>query len=315
METLKVVCFAGGVGGARLVHGFYQAQHEPLTVVVNTGDDFEHLGLTICPDIDTVLYTLSGMADVQRGWGVANDSHRALDMVKKLGGDDWFFLSDTDLGLHIWRTQSLTQGRTLTQVTEHQTRALGVTCRVLPMTDAPVRTRLRLEQGWVDFQDYFVRQQHSEPVLELAYTGASRATASAPEAVYEADLVVLCPSNPFLSIQPMLASGYLEPLQKCSALKVAVSPIIGGEAVKGPAAEMLSSLGHEVSALGVARMYADWLDVFVLDEKDAELAAGVEALGLKCWVLPTWMKGLEDRTELARNLLQLAQDDLRTRTS
>ena len=314
METLKVVCLAGGVGGARLVHGFYQAEHEPLTVVVNTGDDFEHLGLTICPDIDTVLYTLSGLADMKRGWGVADDSHRALDMIRKLGGEDWFFLSDTDLGLHVWRTQALSRGDTLTEVVERQTRALGVSCRVLPMTDAPVRTRLRLEQGWVDFQDYFVRQQHVEPVLELAYTGANRATASAPEVFYDADLVVVCPSNPFLSVKPILATGHFELLQNCSALRVAVSPIIGGEAVKGPAAEMLRSLGHEVSALGVARMYTDWLDVFVIDEKDAELAPKVEELGLRCWVLPTWMKGLEERTELARNLLRLAHDDLRTRT-
>ncbi len=315
METMKVVCLAGGVGGARLVHGFYQFGHEPLAVVVNTGDDFEHLGLTICPDIDTILYTLSGMADVQRGWGVANDSNRALDMIRRLGGEDWFFLSDTDLGLHIWRTQALRQGKKLSEVVERQVEALGVKCKVLPMTDSPVRTRLLLEQGWVDFQDYFVRQQHSEPVLELAYTGANRATAVSPPTIYEADLIVVCPSNPFLSVKPILASGYLELLQSCSALKVAVSPIIGGAAVKGPAAEMLQSLGHEVSALGVARMYADWLNVFVIDEKDAELAPQVESLGLRCWVLPTLMKGLEERTELARNLLQLAHDDLRTRTA
>ena len=304
---MKVVCLAGGVGGARLADGFCGLEGGELTVVVNTGDDFEHLGLYICPDLDTVLYNLAELADPVRGWGVSGDSSRALQMIKRLGGPDWFFLGDADLGVHVWRTEQLRSGRSLTEVTQAMVEGLGLNCQVLPMTDDRFRTQVRVADTWLDFQDYFVKRQHRDEVSEIRFEGADSASSTQATnlAIEQADLLVVCPSNPFLSIDPILEI-HRQAIVRCKALKVAVSPILGGQAVKGPAAALLASLGHPVSALGVAQLYKDWVDIFVLDDCDKPLLDELESLGVKGLALPTWMHDRGDRIELARKIFEHA---------
>ncbi|MCA9791139.1 MAG: 2-phospho-L-lactate transferase [Candidatus Eremiobacteraeota bacterium] len=301
-----IACLAGGVGGARLADGFHQAR-QPLSVVVNTGDDFVLHGLTICPDIDTVLYTLSGLSDHQRGWGLAGDSARCMEFLDKLGGETWFHLGDLDLATHLFRTQALT-GASLTEVTRTLATRLGVRAEILPMSDQPVRTRVRTHDGWLDFQDYFVRRAHRDEVLELAFQGIDQARPSPAvlEALGRADRLVICPSNPFVSVEPILSlPGLRQAWCAASAPKLAVSPILGGQAVKGPAAQMLASLGHDVSSLGIARLYAGLVDVLVLDECDRELVPAIEELGLRTVVCPTLMKTPADRRALAERLLSI----------
>lgn len=301
-----ITCLAGGVGGARLADGFHRLGG-PLTVVVNTGDDFELHGLTICPDIDTVLYTLAELSDNQRGWGLAGDSDRCMQFLDKLGGETWFHLGDLDLATHLFRTQALSAAN-LTEVTQRLAERLGVRANILPMSDQPVRTRVRTQAGWLDFQDYFVRRAHRDQVLELAFAGLEQArpTPAVLQAIATADKLVICPSNPFLSVEPILAlPGLRQAWRQASAPKLAVSPILGGQAVKGPAAEMLASLGHEVSSLGIARIYSDLVDILVLDECDRDLVPAVEALGLRAVVCPTLMRSPAEREALASHLLSI----------
>ncbi len=301
---MKVAVLAGGVGGARLSHGLYRVHPRDLTVIVNTGDDFQLHGLSISPDLDTVLYTLAEWGDRVQGWGLQGDSRRCAEQLARLGGETWFQLGDLDLATHLFRTQRLSQGASLTQVTEELARAAGLQeTRMLPMCDAPVPTKLRLASGWVDFQDYFVRRQHADPVLECRYQGADQTPASSQvaEALTSAERIVLAPSNPFLSLQPIFSLQGFAPLWAgCKARKVAVSPMIGEAAVKGPLASLLASLGHPVSSLGIAQLLKDWIDVLILDEGDAHLVPEIEKLGLQTLCVPTLMKTDEDRDRLAR---------------
>ena len=304
-----VVALSGGVGGAKLVHGLSLVlAPEDLTVVVNTGDDFRHLGLHISPDIDSVVYALAGLSDTVRGWGRCDESWTFMGALKGLGGEGWFQLGDADLAMHVERSSRLAQGETLSTVTARLCRALGVAVRVLPMSDDPVRTRLRTEAGWLDFQDYFVRRQ-CQPVvreLEFAGAGAARAHAEVLAALTRADLraVVICPSNPFVSVEPILAvPGIRTALQAASAPVIAVTPIIGGKAVKGPAAKMMAELGLEVSGSAVAQRYAGLIDVFVSDVSDAPLAA---IAGVRMLRAPTLMSTTLDRVTLARAVLAAA---------
>jgi len=304
-----VVALSGGVGGAKLVHGLSLAlAPEQLTVVVNTGDDFRHLGLHISPDIDSVVYALSGLSDAVRGWGRRDESWAFMAALNGLGGEGWFQLGDTDLAMHVERSWRLAQGETLSAVTARLCQALGIAVRVLPMSDDAVRTRLLTDAGWLDFQDYFVRRQCQPVVRELEFAGAGAAHAL-PEvlaALTRADLraVVICPSNPFVSVEPILAvPGIRAALTATTAPVIAVTPIIGGKALKGPAAKMMAELGLEVTGSAVAQRYAGLIDVFISDASDAPLAA---IDGVRTLRAPTLMSTNEDRVGLARAVLAAA---------
>ena len=282
----RVVALAGGVGGSKLADGLQVLLGDRLTVIVNTADDTERHGLLVSPDHDTVMYTLAGLANEEQGWGLRGETWATSAMLERLGEETWFRLGDQDLGVHIARTRRLRAGERPTAVALHLQRSLGVTATILPMTDASVRTRVRTDQGWLDFQEYFVHR-HQEPAvleLELAGIGTADATPEVLAALDGADLIVIGPSNPLVSIGPILAVGGMrEAIARARArgvTVVAVSGIIGGKAVRGPADRMLTSLGHDPSALGVARLYGDVASVFVLDRVDEALAPGVASLGL-----------------------------------
>lgn len=303
-ENQRIVALCGGVGGAKLALGLaHLLPPESLTVIVNTGDDFDHLGLRVCPDIDTVLYTLSGLNDEERGWGRRGETWNFLDSLAQLGGETWFQLGDRDLALHVERTRRLAAGESLTAITAAFAHALGAAPRIVPMSDQPVRTFVRTEGGPLAFQFYFVRDRCAPRVTGFRFDGAHDAL-PAPgtvKAIRDADLIVLCPSNPFVSIGPILAVPALRAaLEARTAPLVAVSPIVGGMAIKGPTAKMMDELGMPRSADAVARHYGPLLDGFVLDETDAELAPAVEALGLPCLVAQTVMSDLGDKVDLAR---------------
>lgn len=305
--AIRCVALSGGVGGARLSDGLGRALGPDLSVVVNTADDFDLFGLRICPDLDTVLYTLSGRCHEGQGWGLAEETFRAFEALEGLGGPTWFRLGDRDLATHLRRTMRLAEGARLTDVAAELATSMGVAARVLPMCDEPVRTRVSTPAGTLDFQDWFVRRRQEDPVLGVEFAGAAaaRPTAEVRQALARADLLVICPSNPFVSVAPILElPGFREAWRASPARKLAVSPIVGGRALKGPAAAMLASLGHEVSALGVARLYADLVDVFVLDEEDADLEGAVAGLGLEPLVAPTVMRGPEGRRALGERLLR-----------
>ncbi len=316
-----ILALAGGVGGAKLAAGLEAALDAPqdLLTVVNTGDDFEHLGLSICPDLDTVMYTLSGRANPETGWGLADESWNFLEALGALGGEDWFRLGDRDLATHVERTRRLRAGETLSRVTADLCRRLGVPSRVAPMSDEPVRTVVETPDGDLPFQEYFVRRRCEPAVQGLRFEGAAAARMSAGfEAAFAdpaLDAVVVCPSNPYLSIDPILAvPGVRAALAGCAAPVVAVSPIVGGRAIKGPAAKIMEELGVEVSAAAVAARYRDLLDGFVLDETDRALAAAIESEGaagtrapLRVTVEQTVMRTGEDRTRLAERVLGFAR--------
>jgi LPPG:FO 2-phospho-L-lactate transferase len=306
-----ILALAGGVGGARLADGLAALLGRELVVVVNTGDDFEHLGLSISPDLDTVMYTLAGIANPETGWGIAGESWNFLEQIGRLGGPDWFRLGDRDLATHVLRTERLRRER-LTTITADLCRRLGIAARVLPMCDAPVRTMVETEGGPLAFQDYFVRLRCAPSVRGFAFVGAERAEPS-PEiraALGDAGLaaILLCPSNPFVSIDPILAVPGLKALLRGRGVPiVAVSPIIAGAAVKGPAAKMMQELGLEVSALAIAEHYRGFIDALLVDESDAALAPRIERLGIAAPVAPTLMRTREDRRRLAARCLEIAE--------
>jgi LPPG:FO 2-phospho-L-lactate transferase len=304
-----VVALCGGIGGAKLALGLSRVvAGADLMVVANTGDDFEHFGLAISPDLDTVMYTLAGLDDPQRGWGRRNETWTFMAALEALGGETWFALGDGDLAIHVERTRRRRAGEALSAITADFCRRLGIAARVVPMTDDIVRTRLRTDEGWLDFQDYFVRRRCAPRVLEVVYDGAATARAHADVLAALGDprlrAVVICPSNPFLSIEPILAVPDLrEAIARAAAPVVAVSPIIGGHAVKGPTAKMMSELGLEVSAAAVARRYRDLLDAYVLDGADAAEAG---KLGIPVTLAHTLMTTLADRENLAQHVLASA---------
>lgn len=305
-----IVALAGGVGGARLARGLAQVAGAGLSVVVNTGDDFDHLGLRICPDLDTVTYTLAGIANPQTGWGIAGETWNFMAQNAVLGEPDWFRLGDRDLATHVLRTRMLREGRTLTEVTTHLAGRFGIAAAILPMTDAPVRTRVETMEGILDFQDYFVRRQCNVPITGLRFDGAAgaQATPEVTAALDRAQAIIFCPSNPYVSIDPILAVGGLRSrLEERGVPRLAVSPIIGGKAVKGPAAKMMAELGHAVSSLTVAKKYAGLIDAMVIDREYAHLAHDIEALGLRVLTTQTLMRTPEDSRQLADETLRFAQ--------
>ena len=309
MSKRLVVALSGGVGGAKLALGLSRILPAgELLVVANTGDDFEHLGLSISPDIDTLTYVLAGLDNPVTGWGRRDETWSFMDSIGALGGEDWFRLGDRDLALHVERTRRLRLGQTLSEVTSDICRRLGIGARVVPMSDDRVRTRVRGDAGWIDFQDYFVRRQCRPIVHELAFEGAALARPH-PDIVAalgsgEVRAVIICPSNPFISIEPILAiPGLRDAIKASDAPVVAVSPIIGGQAVKGPTAKMMRELGLEVSAGGVAARYADLLDGYMVDHADAGRVGNV---GARVTIAKTLMKSLDDREMLARVTLDAA---------
>ena len=307
---MKVVALAGGTGGAKLAHGL-QAVLPPgdLTVIVNTGDDTERHGLLVMPDHDAVMYMLAGRFDDERGWGLAGETWTVMDALTEYGEPDWFRLGDRDFATHIARTARLAEGTALTAVVRSLQAALGIPTPVLPMADEPVRTQVRTDEGWLDFQEYFVHQHQAPEVHEIRYEGieVARPTAEVDRALREAHVVVIGPSNPLVSVGPILAvPGMTDRIAAARARGVpvvAVSGIVGGVALKGPADRMLTSLGFESSARGVAEGYASQIDAFVLDDVDAALEPDIAALGLRTLVTDTIMADHEGRARLASTVL------------
>ncbi len=309
----KVTVLAGGVGGAKLAHGFSLLPEVDLSVVVNTGDDLELHGLAISPDVDTVLYTLAGLANPETGWGLRDETWSAHAMLERYGAPTWFRLGDRDIATHLVRTSRLAAGATPTDVTRELAASLGIRARLLPMADRPVRTRVRTSAGWLEFQAWFVARQHADDALEVRFDGAAdaRPTDAVLDAVRSADVIAIAPSNPFVSIGTILAlPGMAAALLDATAPVVAVSPIVAGAALKGPADRMFESLGGESSALGVARHYAGrypgLVDGLAIDVADRSLADRIEDLGIAVLVAPTVMRDDGDRARLARDLLDFA---------
>ena len=308
MKT-PVLALAGGVGGAKLALGLSRVlTPDKLTIVVNTGDDEEFYGLHVSPDLDTVMYTLAGLANPETGWGLVGDSFSALAALKAYGAETWFNLGDTDLATHIRRTELLRRGRTLSEVTESLCAALGVRHPVVPMSDDRVRTMVSTDEGELPFQVYFVKRRCQPVVNGIRFDGAEGARPSPgfAEALDHAASIVLCPSNPFVSIDPILAlHGVRERIQRFYGLRVAVSPIVGGQALRGPAAKMMTELGHGASCVAVAKLYQGLCDVFVIDQVDCRHRGDIEAMGMRVEVIDTVMTTDDDKVRLARHLCTL----------
>jgi len=304
---MKITALAGGTGAAKLLRGLGRVlDPRDLTVVVNTGDDTEIWGLHVSPDLDTVCYTLGGVIDERKGWGLTDETFHALDEIARYGEPVWFNLGDRDLATHLHRSRLLREGRSLTQITRAIAQALGVTATVLPMSDQPVRTRILGPDGWLAFQEYFVREKAQVEVRAVNYAGApaARPAPGVLDALRTADAILLCPSNPITSIGPILAvPGLVEALQSTQAIVAAVSPIVGGDAVSGPAGRLMAAAGLPVSATGVARAYGGWLDLLVFDEQDRTLAPEIRSAGAAPVVAPTMMSSRDAEVTLARHVV------------
>lgn len=307
MADRRVTVLAGGVGGARFLQGLIDVvDPAAVTIVGNVGDDLEPYGLHVSPDLDTVLYTLTGRIDPERGWGVRGDTPRALEQARELGADAWFWLGDLDLGLHLARTELLRRGLPLSAATARLAAAMGLRATLLPATDDRLRTMITTPEGEVDFQTYYVRRGHADPVLRIRFDGAeaARPAPGVLEAIAAADVVVIAPSNPFISIDPILAvPGIRAAVAARRERVVAVSPIVAGQALRGPAAAMLSSLGHEMSVVGVAQLYRTLASTLVIDDADSPAVERVERLGLRARVTATVMANLEVSRALATQTL------------
>ncbi len=299
------VVLAGGVGAARFLDGLLLAlPPADVTAIVNVGDDMEWCGLHIAPDIDTVVYTLAGQVNPETGWGLRDETYVALERLRELGGPEWFTIGDRDLGLHLARSARLAAGESLSEVTASIAHEFGLECTITPVTNDRLRTIVRTDEGELAFQEYFVQRRQQDRVRGLQFEGADAAEAApgVHDALTGADGIIIAPSNPFLSLGPILAvPGVRDCILASPAPVAAISPIVGGAAIKGPAAAMLESLGHDVSALGVARLYQDFADVFVIDNEDAALAEPIgEETGMTCLVTNTIMSGPAEKTALAR---------------
>jgi len=307
----RITCLAGGVGAARFLQGLVRVvPEESVTVVVNTGDDVELYGLHVSPDVDIVSYTLAGIVDESKGWGIEGDTFNFLDQMARLGQEAWFKIGDRDLATHVLRTRMLREGMTLSQATREITRMLGLRVNIIPMTDDPFTTVIRTEAGELHFQEWLVKRGGRDRILGIEFRGAEKAR-PAPgvlEALEEADWIIVCPSNPIVSIGTILSvKGVRETLRNSEAVRLAISPIIGGKTVKGPADVMMRALGVEATAYGVAWLYRDFLDVLVMDKVDRELKERVEGLGIRVHLTDTIMRGLEGRVRLAREVVRVLE--------
>ncbi len=307
--TGHILALAGGVGGAKLALGLSQVlAPESLTIVVNTGDDEIFHGLYVSPDLDTMMYALAGLTNQETGWGVAGDSFNALGMLGRYGSTTWFNLGDKDMATHIRRTELMRQGRTLSEATQELCKRLGVGRPIVPMTDDPVRTFVETDEGDLSFQEYFVKRQ-CQPVAKCVRFENAENAISSPgfsSALEAAASIVFCPSNPFLSIAPILAvPGVRNRIAGFKGTRLAVSPIVGDNALRGPAAKMLGEMGHEVSCLGVARQYRGLCDLFVIDQVDGHYTDAISDLGMRVELAPTVMNTDEDKVRLARHICEL----------
>lgn len=303
-----IATLAGGVGAARFLTGLTRlVREEDLTVIANTGDDIELFGMHISPDIDIVAYTLAGIVDEEKGWGIRGDTFQCLDMLKKHGLDTWFGLGDRDLATHIYRSNRLRQGFTLSQITSEVCQSLGLKVRILPMSNDKFETRVTTSHGSIHFEEYFVKRQCKDEVLGVEFIGAATAKPSPGviDEILDSEVVIVCPSNPIVSIGTILAvEGVRDALKRTKARVVGVSPIVAGLPIKGPADKMLRGLGFEVSAFGVAKLYSDFLDTFVIDAKDVGEMNRIEQLGINVKTSNTVMKSLDDKISLARSVLE-----------
>ncbi|MCB0212996.1 MAG: 2-phospho-L-lactate transferase [Anaerolineae bacterium] len=306
--TKNIVALAGGVGGSKLAYGLAQiVAPEHLTIIVNTGDDFEHLGLYIAPDLDTVMYNLAGINNPATGWGVKDESWNTMAAMARYAGPTWFQLGDRDIATHLLRTKWLHDNYSYNWVTTELCRRLGVRCTVLPMTEQPVRTMVQTEEGELAFQEYFVKRKCEPVVTALRYAGAEAAQPSREvvNALRQSDAIVFCPSNPLLSIDPILALPTMRRVMAASrSPKIAVSPLVGGQALKGPAAKLMQELNMDVSATGVARHLHDVLTDFVIDHADAAEEQAIKDLGLRTLVTGTIMTNNETKVQLAQEILE-----------
>ncbi|HLH61090.1 MAG TPA: 2-phospho-L-lactate transferase [Ktedonobacteraceae bacterium] len=305
-----IVVLAGGVGAARFLQGLVQVvPQDRLTVIVNTGDDRDFYGLHVSPDIDIVTYTLAGLVDETHGWGIRNDTYNTMQQLTAYGNEDWFLLGDRDLATHIHRTNLLRQGKTLSEVTDHLRHHFGLNIRILPMSDQPIATHIQTPAGLLHFQEYMVKRRCTDEVQDVVFVGASEAK-PAPgvlDAIKQAEAILVAPSNPIVSIGSILAvPGIHDALHEASGMVVAVSPIVGGMPIKGPADKLMSGLGMEVSPAGVARCYRDFLDVMVIDEQDAHLIERIEDLGIPAMATNTIMRDSAAKAALARYVLAAA---------
>ena len=306
-----ITVLAGGVGASRFLQGLYQVV-DPLsiTVISNTGDDVEMFGLHVSPDTDIVLYALAGAVNPETGWGLTGDTFAVVDQLQRFGYERWFNLGDRDLAMAIHRTRLIHEGRPMHEIVAGLAKSWGLACAVLPMSNEPVRTMITGPDGELAFQEYMVRLRTEMDVRSIRFAGIedARPAPGVLEAIRESEAIILAPSNPFVSIGPILGvAGIREALESTSAVRIAISPIIAGQVVKGPAAKMMTTLGYEVSALGVAKIYAGLIDLFVLDEQDRALAPQVEALGMRCVVTDTMMTSMERKAELARDVVAAAR--------
>ena len=306
-----IVVLAGGVGAARFLQGLVQVvPQEQITVIGNTGDDREFYGLHISPDLDIVTYTLAGVVDEAHGWGIHGDTYYTMQQLTRYGNEDWFMLGDRDLATHIHRTNLLRQGKTLSEVTDDLRKRFGLQLRILPMTDQPVATHIQTPGGLLHFQEYMVKRRCSDEVQDVIFVGASEAR-PAPgvlDAIKQAEAILIAPSNPIVSIGSILAvPGIHDALHEASGMIIAVSPIIGGSPIKGPADKLMRGLGIDVSAVGVARCYRDFLDVMVIDHRDAHLASEIEDLGIPTVTTNTIMSDMAAKVALARSVLEAAE--------
>lgn len=309
---MKVTALAGGIGASKFLVGLAGVMPpEDITVIGNTGDDIELFGLRICPDLDTIAYTLAGVVNHETGWGLAGDTFESLKWLARYGEPSWFKLGDRDLATHVYRTNQLRLGSSLTSVTDQIRCSLGIRSKILPMSDAYTPTRVATDEGEMHFQEYFVRRKCEPRVKEIRFDGieASQPAAGVVDAILNADAVIVCPSNPLISIGPILAvPGVRDALRETAATVVAITPIIGGRALKGPAADMLRDLGHEASATGVARIYHDFVDIFVLDEADAASKPRIEMFCRRVVVTNTVMTALKEKQALARCVMEEASE-------
>lgn len=305
-----IVVLAGGVGAARFLQGLVQVvPQEDLTVIVNTGDDREFYGLHVSPDLDIVMYTLAGLVNESQGWGIRNDTYAAMQQLTSYGNEDWFMLGDRDLATHIHRTQRLRQGKTLSEVSDELRKRLGLHLRLLPMSDQPVQTHIMTPAGLLHFEEYMVKRQCSDPVQDIAFVGvdAAKPAPGVLDALKQAEAILIAPSNPLVSIGSILSvPGIHDVLHEASGMVVAVSPIVGGAPIKGPADRLMSGMHMEVSAVGVARYYRDFLDVMVIDQQDAHLLSAIEDLGIPALATDTIMRDSATRIALARTVLAAA---------
>ena len=306
-----ITTLAGGVGAARFLQGLvHVVPPEEVVTIVNTGDDIEFYGLHISPDVDIVAYTLAGIVDEEKGWGMRGDTFNCLNMLRKYGYETWFMLGDKDLATHIHRTLLLKSGLKLSEVTEKIRKALGVKVKIIPMTNDKVQTKIVTNVGEMHFQEYLVKRKAQDPVLDVKFEGIERAE-PAPgviEAILNADGIIICPSNPIVSIGPILSiKGVKEALKKTKAKIVAISPIVGGAPIKGPADKLMRGLGIEVSALGIAKIYKNFLDALVIDNVDRDLKPKIEEIGIKVHVTDTIMRTLESKIKLAKETFRLLE--------